>query len=139
MKNPGAANRGFSLGDRMKHEGNEPSPLLLFGLALIPLFGVFGWFALGWFSRSFVGIRGPAARKISGDGAAMDKDERDQDILLLKQILNSRGRARVSANVDDRPYRRMQSQGWLIHYKDTAGDAIYEITEAGLKVLASNG
>jgi hypothetical protein len=66
----------------------------------------------------------------------MDQGERDQDILLLRQILNSRGRARVSVNVDDRPYRRMQSQGWLIRCKDTAGEAIYQITEAGLKVLA---
>jgi hypothetical protein len=27
--------------------GNEPSPLVLFGLAIIPLFGVLAWFALG--------------------------------------------------------------------------------------------
>jgi hypothetical protein len=27
--------------------GNEPSPLLFFGVALIPIFAVLGWFAFG--------------------------------------------------------------------------------------------
>jgi hypothetical protein len=25
--------------------GNEPSPLLLFGVALVPIFAILGWFA----------------------------------------------------------------------------------------------
>jgi hypothetical protein len=27
--------------------GNEPSPILFFGAALLPIFAVLGWFALG--------------------------------------------------------------------------------------------
>jgi hypothetical protein len=69
--------------------------------------------------------------------AALDEDERDQDILLLKQILNSGGRARISDHIDDRPYRRMQERGWLICQNITDDEAIYEISEARRKVVSN--
>jgi hypothetical protein len=60
-KNPASLEgAGFSLGtanahrglvymadERSDREGNEPSPLLLFGVALIPVLAILGWFAFG--------------------------------------------------------------------------------------------
>lgn len=42
------ASRGYCQGANMRDDrtGNEPAPLLLFGLAVIPVFAVLAWFAL---------------------------------------------------------------------------------------------
>jgi hypothetical protein len=40
--------------------------------------------------------------------AALDQDEHDQDILLLKQILNSGGIARISDHISDPGWRAVR-------------------------------
>ena len=64
----------------------------------------------------------------------MDNEEREQGLLLLRQILDTGGTVCAHDNVDHRPYMRMQKQRWLTG-RHLGNRVIYEVTEAGSQAI----
>ena len=64
----------------------------------------------------------------------MDNEQREQGLLLLRQILDAGGTVCAYDNVDHRPYMRMQKERWLTG-RNFGDRVIYEVTETGRQAL----
>jgi hypothetical protein len=62
----------------------------------------------------------------------------DEDIKLLRRIVNGGGRKYTAGNIDRSRYDRLVDLGWLTPFKTNISDVEYQVTEKGRAASVAN-